>query len=331
MTRARFVRNWILALGCSAEVAFAAELDLGPPVPRVAQTAPTVGQQPTGYAQRAFGLRLGATLPGVGPAPGPYASIQAYERAVGLLGWGPISARYFDELAIGGDGHGFAFAASGQASIGPRYRMTDRHSLVLRPMLRASIRQEGGVYLSSLRLPGLEAGYQYQGPNLEFDAVGHAAPLLTGVWANDTWSVPLGGSAYGVSLSTTARPLRFDLDLNWFGESASAWTVLELRGHLCALIGKKAQLPSYRSGDPRRPVHVGPRAADYSWSVCADFASIRTENSRLASEFASSWTLGISLLTGSFSLLDPAPPPRLSSARSTSVVEQIVSSERGNP
>ena len=78
---------------------------------------------------------------------------------------------------------------------------------------------------------------------------------------------------------------------------------------MCFLWGKKKQLPAYRTGDARRAVHVGPRAVDYTWSMCGDFGNVRAENWRNEADHSSTWMTGVSLLIGSFSVLEPAPGP----------------------
>ena len=178
------------------------------------RTAPTVGMQQRGFGQRAFGVRGGMIFPGAGATEGPFAGLAAYERAVGVLSAESISARYMDELWIGGDGRDFTYAASLQGSIGPRLRLGESFSLLARAHLRASIRQEGGLYLSSLRLPGAEAGIGVESSRIDLEWIAHAAPLLTGNWSRDGVSVPLGGSAFGSSMSVSVLQLRLDLDMN---------------------------------------------------------------------------------------------------------------------
>lgn len=269
--------------------------------------APTFGAQPRGFAQRALGVRMGLTNLSGGQNAEPTFGGSLYERGVGLFVVDGFSARYFDELWIGGDSRDLTYSLNGQLAVGPQFKLWGDQGPVLRAAVRAMVRQEGGLYLSALRVPGAELGWQALTKDVEVEFVGHIAPLLTGVWqiANDR--AQLGGTATGISTSFSLYPFRLDLDWNVYLENPDPWTVAEFRGNLCFFLGKQKQRPTFRTGDPRRALHLGPQALDYRWSICSDVGSVRALGVRGNTSAVSLWSVGFSLLVGTFSVLDPVP------------------------
>lgn len=269
--------------------------------------ATTVGAQPRGFVQRALGVRAASSFFSGGRSSDPSFGGALYERGAGVFVVDGISARYFDELWIGGDSRDLTYSLNGQIALGPQLKLWGDHGPVLRADVRAMMRQEGGLYLSALRVPGAQLGWQSLSKDVEVEFIGHVAPLLTGVWQIADSRAQLGGTATGLSTHLSLYPIRLDLDWNVYLENPDPWTISEFRGHLCVLWGKEKQRPVSRTGDPRRPVHLGPQAVDYRWSICGDVGSVRALGVRGNTDSVSLWSAGLSVLVGTFSVLDPVP------------------------
>lgn len=143
-----------------------------------------------------------------------------------MFGSEVISARYFDELWIGGDSRDIAFQLDIEASVGPAFRIFDGFSMKLRPSVRAAHRQGLGLLQTELRFPGLEAGFGIEHDSIDLDWVFHVAPSLAGEWKALESSRDLAGSTIGTSLSWslwTQIPVRFDLDFTRFVATKSQW------------------------------------------------------------------------------------------------------------
>lgn len=283
--------------------AYAGETDI--PESRLGPLGRTAGDQPRGFASRGLGLRSSFS-PGDAGGDSNFGWL-AYERATGVFGSEVISARYFDELWIGGDSRDIAFQLDIEASVGPAFRIFDGFSMKLRPSVRAAHRQGLGLLQTELRFPGLEAGFGIEHDLIDLDWVFHVAPSLAGEWKALESSRDLAGSTIGTSLSWslwTQIPVRFDLDFTRFVATKSQWEVEEDRHHLCLLFGETESLPTHRTGDPRRPRLIGPRARDYSVQFCVDLGVSR--GTRRA-EGLSLYSVGLSAILGQFSLLDSAP------------------------
>lgn len=271
---------------------------------------PVGGDVPAGFASRAMGLRLAGAVDGGWGGGG-----SLYERAVGLLMGPVISARYFDELWIGGDSRGFSANFSMQMAVGARLRLAPDHGPFARLSVRGKWQQQFGSRYRMLRLPGLQLGWGGVRGDWQWEILGHVSPSLAGkvrlrgigTGVDETELYPRGLAAGGAFTWAYER-VRWDADvslLNVRGHRAPLW---DARSHLCSHFGKKRPDKPLALSAYREIVYAGPRAAEYSLGVCLDgqylaIPALAGAPSRAPGQVA----FGVSIVLGRFSGLDPLP------------------------
>jgi hypothetical protein len=234
----------------------------------------------------------------------------AYERAVGVFSAAFITARYFDELWLGSDGVDLTFAMSLQGALGVFWPIAAHHGPFLRMELRADLRQEGAWSFGQLRLPGAQAGWTYSLGVTQWELLLHTGVSLAGHVDTGLVRRELEGFAYGGALSFAWEDLRLDADLSQIAPGADLRPVTDLRAHACGFLGKRPQRPTTSTRGRSVPVYSGPAANDFRASVCADVSFLSADFAAAspgASENAQQTFVGLSILVGRFSRLDPAP------------------------
>lgn len=269
--------------------------------PYVRRLGRTVGDQGEGYAERSVGLR------GAFSGSSDGASVALLERGVGWLAGDVLSARYEDELFLGHSERDIVYRAALQAAMGARWSFPSRGGPFVRAGLRAGIEQDGGIRLATLQLPLLEVGYQFVRSGRVVDLAVSAAPLVAGYFQTADVEASLGGGAYGASTAIVLAPALFALDAALL-PAGDAGFVADGRARLCALGNFGGPTATHRTGDPRRPLVVGPEAKDAGISLCASgrvtsFAALGGFDGRGSPLFGAALTLSF----GAHSLLDRAP------------------------
>lgn len=269
--------------------------------PFVARLGPTYGEQAEGYAERSIGLR-GAFSDS---ADGVSAAI--VERGAAWLAGDVLTARYADELFLGHSERDIVYRAALQATIGLRWSSSSGGGPFVRTGLGLGIEQDGGLRLATVRLPMVEVGYQFAKAGRLVDLALSAAPLLTGYFDGHGLSVPLGGASFGGTAAMVLPPALFALDTTLL-QAGDGGFLTEGRSRVCWLANFVAPTALHRTGDPRRPLVVGPAAREARFSLCAfgrvtSFAALDAYNGGGSPAFGA----GLTLSFGTHSLLDPAP------------------------
>lgn len=263
-----------------------------------------VGEHAEGYAQRTVGVR-GATV--FNDANRPLGEVAFYERGVALLAGPWVSARYLDEMWIGGGGGGATYSLSGNLAVGIRREVGPGHGPFARGELRGDLRRTGGVYHSSLRFPGLQLGWGGNHGRWIFEALGHSGFSSTGRLKTEHRRRDIRGWFTGGAWTLGWDRLQVHGDVSYlFTGSPGFW---DARANFCSLWGKKPPKKWYSKTAGPNSVNNGPFAVDYSFGLCSDASFLRAESRTDGSALFDQWAFGFSFVVGQFSRLYPLRKP----------------------
>lgn len=271
------------------------------------------GVDAAGFASRTIGART-FVADGTSGAGESTLGFIARERATALLLSRPISARYADELWLGYDGVDFTGRALIDGSVGLFLPVTPYTGPVARLGLFAEVTQQVGLFKTELQLGTGEFGWTFARGAAHFDLVFQIGPTLLGQVDLGPLHRALGGVTWGTNLSSGWEDLTLDLRMNQIGQDSTDGPVTDLRAEVCGLLGGRPAKPTATTRGADAQPFVGPNARDFRALLCADvsygqastFATDPAVPS--AAMLSSRWTtVGISILIGRASRLDPLP------------------------
>lgn len=254
-----------------------------------------VGDEATGFASRALGLRGQVSVFPSDPLEGGAA---AEVRSIALL-FGPIvSAFYTDRLWIGGGSSGVTYSLAAQVAVGVRKEFEGNHGPFARIEVRGELKRTGGWYQSSLRAPGLELGWGMDHDDWILESFAHGGPSLSGSLKTPDDKRALRGLFMGGALSVGFRNVFLHSDASHLFKNNLGDGLWDLRSSLCSYFGPTPTKDT-RTGAPSRS--VGPRSIDYRWGLCVDSATLSTLGT---GRFSEKTDIGLSILIGAFSRVD---------------------------
>lgn len=257
------------------------------------------GEHAEGFAQRALGARAAIDLSNAGER---LPSGALYERGIALLGGPVVSARYFDELWIGGGAEGVTYSLFVDVAVGARWLVGQWHGPFARAGLVGHLRRSGGLYHSTLRIPALQLGWGGFHGNWLLDGYASIAPAVLGKIGPPDGRESVTGLFAGAGLTVGWDRIRLDVEA---GRLLTGGSLLETRNFLCAFWGKKAPKQWYGTKRKGTTVNEGTFAVDYSASTCLDAKLVHSTVDELSRNDFRNWSLGFSLVVGQFSRLDP--------------------------
>lgn len=274
------------------------EGDLKDPNEFAPLSGPVAGDEASGFASRALG-GLGFLAQRNDEFFGGGA---LHMRGVALL-FGPrISGRYLERAFIGADPSGAAYALSAQGAIGLRWELPGNHGPFARLEARGEMQRVAGWYHSSLRIPGVQAGYGVDHGQWMLDVFGHLSPSWTGRIRTDEFTRPIEGAFTGGAFSLGWNNWLLHMDASHLlgFEGGALWDV---RSSLCSYWGRK---PTRDSASGKIATRIGPRSTDFSFGICTDISSLTFPRN---GDFQQKSELGLTFVIGTFSRLDRTAVP----------------------
>jgi len=266
------------------------------------------GMEAAGFAGRGYGIRPFVGDGSAGPGQSTV-GVVARERGTGLLMARWISARYADEIWLGYDGVDFAARALLDASIGLRLPVSRFSGPVLRLALLAEATQLTGWSKTELRLGAGELGWTYARGSAHLDLVFQLGPTLLGQVDLGATHRELAGLTWGAYLTSGWEDLLFDFRMSQIAADSGDGPVTDLRAEVCGLLGGRKPRPTKTTRGRGAAVFAGLHSRDYQATLCADVsygaASNGAASNGAASEATRHTTVGISILFGRSSRLDP--------------------------
>jgi hypothetical protein len=266
------------------------------------------GMEAAGFAGRGYGIRpfVGDGTAGPGQST---VGVALRERGTGLLMARWISARYLDEIWLGYDGVDFAARALLDASIGLRLPLLRSGGPVARVALLAEATQLTGWSKTELRLGAGEFGWTYARGPAHLDLVFQIGPTLLGQVDLGATHRNLAGLTWGAYLTSGWEDLLLDFRMSQIAAD-SAGPVTDLRAEVCGLLGGGKPRPTKTTRGRSAAVFAGLHGRDYRATLCADVSYGRASDGA-ASDPSRYSTVGISILIGRSSRLDPLARPGL--------------------
>jgi len=271
------------------------------------------GVDAAGFASRTGGVRT-FVADGTSGQGHSTLGVVVRERATALLLTRLLSARYGDELWLGYDGVDFTGRALIDGSFGFYLPVSRYMGPVARVGLFAEVTQQVGLFKTELQLGTGELGWTFARGAQHLDLVFQLGPTLLGQVDLGSLHRSLGGVTWGASMSSGWEELTFDLRMSQIGQDAAEGPATDLRAEVCGLLGGGPARPSKTTRGADAKAFVGPNSRDFRALLCADltygsasaFASGPAQPS--AATMSSRWTtIGISVLIGRASRLDPLP------------------------
>jgi len=267
------------------------------------------GVEASGFAGRGFGLRP-FVADGTAGEGRSTTGFLARERGTGLLLTRWLSARYTDEIWLGYDGVGFSGRALLDASLGLHIPITNYFGPVVRAGLLAEITHQTGWSKGELRLGSGEFGFSYARGPTHFDLVFLLGPTLLGHVDMGPLHRGLSGLTWGTYLTSGWEDLLLDFRISQIGADSGLGPVTDLRGEACGLLGRRPQRPTRSSRGKKARAITGPHGRDFRGAMCVDVShgyAAPDAGAVGGAALPSRWTtIGISLLFGRSSRLDPA-------------------------
>jgi hypothetical protein len=223
-----------------------------------------------------------------------------------------LSARYADELWFGYDGIDVSARALLDASFGFRLPVTLYGGPVARLALYAEVTQLTGWSKTELRLGGGEFGWSYARGAGHLDLVLQIGPTWLGQADLGATHRNLSGLTWGAVLSSGWEELIFDVRMSQIAQDSAAGAVTDLRAEVCGLLGGRDPRPTKTTRGKGVRAFAGPSGRDFRASLCADvsygYAEAEGAAPPASTGTSSRWTtIGVSILIGRSSRLDPLP------------------------